>query len=249
MRLAVAFDAGLFKLKENRYRQSDTLRPKGAGARKMIRRRGMPMPCRRASSWPAAPAISTTFAWHWFVHGGPSACRATLRFFESGASLQTENLWVQVRRLRRIEEHGAGLWPGWSRQSARVSRTASSHRSIRRWLREDPRAILLGATNGWFPVTLSVLAIPQTGSPLAQLVADGWTFFEDVSSAPKCQFVVRTLKKTAQLPGIEQFTDEQIWAAIETHRDGGANVEQSDLKGPEWKVLTAATRPPTIRTS
>jgi hypothetical protein len=108
---------------------------------------------------------------------------------------------------------------------------------------EEPRAILLGATNSWFPVTLSVLAIPQTGSPLAQLIADGWTFFEDVSSAAEVAFVVRTLKKTAQLPGIEQFTDEQIWAALETHRNGGSTVEQSDLKGPEWDVLTAENPP------
>src|SRR5690606_32337492 len=35
------------------------------------------------------------FPWHWFVHGGDSPCTGTLRFFESGASLQTENLWVK----------------------------------------------------------------------------------------------------------------------------------------------------------
>jgi hypothetical protein len=108
---------------------------------------------------------------------------------------------------------------------------------------EYPRAILLGATNGWFPVTLSVLAIPQTGSPLAQLVGDGWTFFEDVSSADEVGFVVKTLKKTAQLPGIEQFTSEQIWAAIEAHRNGGADISPSDLKEPEWQVLTADDPP------
>lgn len=79
---------------------------------------------------------------------------------------------------------------------------------------------------------------------MAQLVADGWTFFEDVSSAAEVAFVVKTLKKTAQLPGIEQFTDEQIWTAIETHRNGGSAVEQSDLKGPEWDILTA-DNPPT----
>jgi hypothetical protein len=108
---------------------------------------------------------------------------------------------------------------------------------------EDPRAILLGATNGWFPVTLSVLAIPQTGSPLAQIVGDGWTFFEDVSSADEVGFVVKTLKKTAQLPGIEQFTSDQIWSAIEAHRTGGTDVGQSDLKEPEWQVLTADDPP------
>src|SRR3989304_4255073 len=35
------------------------------------------------------------FPWHWFVHGGSSVCKGTLRFFERGASLQTENLWVK----------------------------------------------------------------------------------------------------------------------------------------------------------
>ena len=43
---------------------------------------------------------------------------------------------------------------------------------------------------------------------------------------------------------IEQFIDEQIWSAIEVHRNGGSTVEQSDLKGPEWDVLTA-DNPPT----
>ena len=34
------------------------------------------------------------FPWHYFVHSGPSDCRVRLGF-ESGASLQTENLWVK----------------------------------------------------------------------------------------------------------------------------------------------------------
>lgn len=101
----------------------------------------------------------------------------------------------------------------------------------------------MGATNSWFPVTLSALAIPQSGDPLLQIIADGWTFFEDTSSEAEVGFVVKTLKKTAQLPGIEQFTKEQIWAAVENHRAGGSTVEQSDLKGPEWDALTAANPP------
>jgi len=108
---------------------------------------------------------------------------------------------------------------------------------------EVPRAILLGATNGWFPLTLSVLAIPQTGSPLAQLVADGWTFFEDVESAVEAATVVKTLKKSAQLPGIEAFDGDQVWAAIEAHRKGSSADQDFDLKGPEWDVLTAPTPP------
>jgi hypothetical protein len=92
---------------------------------------------------------------------------------------------------------------------------------------------LLGATNGWFPLTLSVLAIPQTGSPLAQLVADGWTFLEDVENAIEAAAVVKTLKKSAQLPGIAAFDGDQVWAAIEAHRKGSNDNQGFDLKGPE----------------
>ena len=35
------------------------------------------------------------FPWHWFVHRGGSGCQGSLSFFESGASLQTENIKVK----------------------------------------------------------------------------------------------------------------------------------------------------------
>lgn len=238
------FDAGLFKLKENRYRPELT--------------RFVHEGCRgsnndqRAKDADAVPARFLMacraghlddFPWHWFVHGGLDDCRGTLRFFESGASLQTENLWVKCDACGASKNMAQAFG-----QAGRNNLPAcrGRHPHIDRFdddCHEDPRAILLGATNGWFPVTLSVLAIPQTGSPLTQLIGDGWTFFEDVSSVDEVGFVVKTLKKTAQLPGIEQFTSEQIWAAIEAHRIGGAYIDQSDLKEPEWQVLTADDPP------
>jgi hypothetical protein len=48
--------------------------------------------------------------WHYFVHGGTSGCKGTLRFFESGASLQTENLRVKCDQceLSRNLSHALG---------------------------------------------------------------------------------------------------------------------------------------------
>ncbi|MBG6120158.1 MULTISPECIES: DUF1998 domain-containing protein [unclassified Sphingobium] len=43
---------------------------------------------------------------------------------------------------------------------------------------------------------------------------------------------------------IEKFTSDQIWSAIQVHRNGGGDVEQRDLKEPEWQILTAP-EPPT----
>jgi hypothetical protein len=87
------------------------------------------------------------------------------------------------------------------------------------------------------------LAIPQTGSPLAQLVSDGWTFFEDVENAVEAAAVVKTLKKSAQLPGVEAFDGDTVWTAIQAHRKASSDDQEFDLKGPEWEVLTAATPP------
>lgn len=184
------------------------------------------------------------FPWHWFVHAGPSDCKGTLRFFESGASLQTENLWVKCdacsaakNMAQAFGRAGQDNLPGCRGRHPHLDRFDDA-------CEEDPRAILLGATNGWFPVSLSVLAIPQTSSPLSQLVADGWTFFEDVESEAELIGTLKALKKSAQLPGIESFAPDVVWEAIDAHRTGTSDVEQEDLKGPEWDVLTA-TNPPT----
>lgn len=238
------YDAGLFELKANRYRpeQSRFVHKGCRGSRGNL----------RASDADAVPARFLLacraghlddFPWHWFVHAGPSDCKAMLRFFESGASLQTENLWVKCdvcgaakNMAQAFGQAGKDNHPACRGRHPHLDRFDEA-------CDEEPRAILLGATNGWFPVSLSVLAIPQTSSPLSQLIADGWTFFDDVESETEVAFVIKTLKKTAQLPGIEAFTPQQVWEAIEAYRSGTTDVEQSDLKGPEWDVLTADAPP------
>lgn len=59
-----------------------------------------PSPDRRLAAPPRFPLACRNghlddFPWHYFVHNGPSDCKGTLRFFDSGASLQIENLWVK----------------------------------------------------------------------------------------------------------------------------------------------------------
>ncbi len=238
------FDAGLFELKVDRYRPERTcFVHKGCTGSRGDQR------ARDADAVPARFLLACReghlddFPWHWFVHSGSSACMGTLRFYESGASLQTENLWVRCdacgaarSMAQAFGQVGKDNLPGCRGRHPHLNRFDEN-------CAETPRAILLGATNGWFPVTLSVLAIPQTGSPLTQLVADGWTFFEDVESAAEAAAVVKTLKKSAQLPGIEAFSGDHVWEAIKAHRSGGAGDEAVDLKGPEWDVLTSPTPP------
>ena len=231
--LLSAYDTQLFELKVNRYRPEQTrfvhkgcrgsqgnLQPSNADA----------VPARFLMACRAGHLDD--FPWHWFVHAGPSDCKGTLRFFESGASLQTENLWVKCdacsaakNMAQAFGRAGQENLPGCRGRHPHLDRFDDA-------CEEDPRAILLGATNGWFPVSLSVLAIPQTSSPLSQLIADGWPFFEDVESEAELIGTLKALKKSAHLPGIEAFTPDDVWEAIDAHRTGSSDVEQEDFEGP-----------------
>jgi hypothetical protein len=236
-------DSGLFKLKENNFRPERTrfVHANCRGSKNDQRARDADaVPARFLMACRAGHLDD--FPWHWFVHYGPNTCRGNLRFYESGASLQTENLWVrcdQCRKSRNLAQAfgkaGVNNLPACRGRHPHLNGFDDD-------CEEEPRGILLGASNGWFPVTLSVLAIPMTGEPLAQIVADGWKMLETIKQRSHVDLILPGLVASGQLPGLDQYDNDKIWAAIEAHRNGGV-VEQNDLKGPEWEVLTAEDPP------
>jgi len=240
------FDAGLFEIKENRFRPERT-----RFVHKGCRGSKGDQPAKDADAVPARFLLACRdghlddFPWHYFVHGGNSSCKGTLRFFESGASLQTENLWVKCDACgaSRSMAHAFGKAGKENLPSCRGRHPHLDH--FDEECDEEARAVLLGSTNSWFPITLSALAIPQAKDPLGQLIQDGWEFFDDLDSEAAVAVTVKTLKKTGALPGIDKYPASDVWAAIEAHRNGGGQdtVGESDIKGPEWEVLTAANPP------
>jgi len=240
------FDTGLFEIKEHRFRPERT-----RFVHKACRGSKGDQPAKDADAVPARFLLACRnghlddFPWHYFVHGGNSDCKGTLRFFESGASLQTENLWVKCDACgaSRSMAQAFGKAGKENLPSCRGRHPHLDHFDDD--CDEEARAILLGSTNGWFPITLSALAIPQAKDPLAQLIQDGWEFFDDLDSEAAVAVTVKTLKKTGVLPGIDKYSASAIWAAIEAHRHGGGRdiVGEADIKGPEWDVLTVADPP------
>lgn len=240
------FDAGLFEIKENRFRPERT-----RFVHKGCRGSKGDQPAKDADAVPARFLLACRdghlddFPWHYFVHGGNSSCKGTLRFFESGASLQTENLWVKCDACgaSRSMAHAFGKAGKENLPSCRGRHPHLDH--FDEECDEEARAVLLGSTNSWFPITLSALAIPQAKDPLGQLIQDGWEFFEDLDSEASVAVTVKALKKTGALPGIDKYPASAIWSAIDAHRLGGEQevVGEADIKGPEWEVLTAANPP------
>jgi hypothetical protein len=228
--LLAAFDSDLFKIKEDRFRPENT-HFVHANCEKGTKADAVParflMACRNGHL--------DDFPWHWFVHGGPSDCRGTLRFFELGASLQTENLWVKCDTCNQSRS----LVQAFGREGRKnLPACRGRHPHLDTYeseCSEEARPVLLGATNSWFPITLSVLAIPIAGDPVVQVVTDGWKYFEDVESEAETGVVLKTLKKGSTLPGVQVC-------------EPGGTLSQSalseeDLKRPEWDVLTSPSPP------
>lgn len=239
------FDAGLFEIKVGHRPERTRFVHKGCKGSKDNQ------PSRDADAVPARFLLACRsghlddFPWHYFVHRGNDPCRGTLRFFESGASLQTENLWAKCHTCgaSRSMAHAFGKA---GKENLPACRGRHPHlNQFKDICGEEARVVLLGSTNSWFPITLSALAIPQAKDPLDQLIRDGWEYFDDMKSEAEVSVVVKTLKKTGALPGIDKYAPATIWSAIEAHRSGKGQevVEEADIKGPEWDVLTEANPP------
>ena len=234
------YDTGLFELKESIYRPEMTRFVhkgcKGSDGSK------------KATDADAVPARFLVacrdghlddFPWHYFVHRGVSDCRGKLRFFENGASLQTEDLWVKCdecgasrNMAQAFGEIGKENLPGCRGRHAHLDTFDAE-------CEEEARPVLLGATNSWFPMTISALAIPLALDPLRQLIGDDWETFEDIESEEEVGPTIKVLKKKGLLPGIEKYSSQEIWATIQKKRAGGGEdvVTEADIKGPEWQVL------------
>lgn len=238
--LLAEYDSGLFNIKANPYRPElthfvHTNCIKGANADAVPAR--FLLACRNGHL--------DDFPWHWFVHGGQSDCRGTLRFFESGASLQTENLWVKCDACDASKQLAKAFGKS-GQENLPACRGRNPHLDrFDKDCNEQPRAVLLGATNSWFPISLSVLAIPLEKNQLSQMILDGWDYFADADSVDEIKIIVKTLTKTNSLPGIDKYQADEIWLAVQDRKDGNAAelVSEGDIKGPEWDVLISPNPP------
>lgn len=184
------------------------------------------------------------FPWNYFVHGGPSDCPGPLKFFEQGASLQTENLWIRCERcgasrsmVDAFGDRGQELLPKCRGRHPHLGRADAG-------CDERLRPVLLGASNSWFPVTLTVLAIPTKGDKLAQLLMDKSDLFSDVGSQAELGLALKVLGKSGMLGSLAEYKPEEIWEALQALRSGGTGEEgPPDLKIPEWEAFTSPNPP------
>ena len=98
-------------------------------------------------------------------------------------------------------------------------------------------ALLLGASNAWFPVTRSVLSIPAAGDPLGQAISENLDKLARVDSADTLAMLMDLAPQDFGF--LTGFQPADAWQRLEELRNGtGATPNDLDLLGPEWTQFT-----------
>ena len=178
------------------------------------------------------------FPWIEFVHRKRGVCESPLlRLREWGVSGSISEVYV------KCDTCGADAWmrDAFSEDGKQVLPKCRGRRPHLRDFAEkgcsEPiRCILLGASNTWFPITLSALHVPTESQKLAQLVDYHWAKLEVAVSLE----IVMAFRKINQLTAFAEFSDAEVWAAIQKKR-GAQEIppeKEESLKVVEWKVFS-----------
>jgi hypothetical protein len=188
------------------------------------------------------------FPWVKFVHKtDKTTCKWSLRLYEFGASGEAADIEVRCETCgasRRMSDafrrDDNGLGPCRGRRPHLVDYVEGGCKDIDG---SDMRqvAMLQGASNSWFAIMLSALAIPKAVDPLSQLIEDQWTTLRQVQSQQNIQ-LLRSLPQTP-LRDLAAYTDDQIWGAVQEKLsnyevDDNDDGIDADLKTPEWQVFS-----------
>lgn len=241
-RILASLDSGLFQLKPDVYRPDRT--------------RYVHVNCSSAGSPPpVVPARFLVacknghlddFPWLFFIHGD-IPCQARLKLRELGVTGEAADIQVLCEtcgKQRRMSD--AFGHDGMKNLPACNGRYPHLRMYDKEQCQEQSRAILLGASNSWFPLLLSTLAVPNAGDRLGQLVEAHWHLLSKAQSLQN----VELFRQIGQLEQFALYSDAQIWQAVEV-RQQEAEDEMPDqpqhLKVPEWQVLCHPELAPTTR--
>lgn len=233
-RLLAPLEAGLFVLKRDRYRP-DRAYYIHENCNKATRPTVVPVRFLVACE----EGHLDDFPWIPFVHHNEDPCAAPLlRLFEQGPSGEARDLTVKCEgcdKQRRLAE-------AFGRINRAKMPICHGRRPHLRDYDEDGcerhmRPFVLGASNAWFPLVFSSIAIPSATAKLDQLVESHWATLQAVTS----QDVLAAFRAIGQLGALSTYPDDEIWQAVERKRQPAEdedNGDVTDLKAPEWQVLT-----------
>jgi hypothetical protein len=235
-RLLAPLQSGLFDLKTDRFRPDQnryihTNCPRGKFPPTVIPARFL-VACKHGHL--------DDFPWRYFVHRGVDCGRGTLRLNEYGVSGSAADIEVKCDGCganRRMSDAFGELG------KKNMPQCRGRHVHLRNFdeggCDQQMIGISLGASNSWFPITLSALSIPTAVDKLAQLVEKHWTVLEKAISLE----VLAAFRQIGQLKEFAKYSDAELWAQVQQKRSATSedgDEEAKDIKTPEWQVFSNA---------
>lgn len=239
-RILAPLQSGFFEIKDNPYRPDQT--------------RYVHKNCSKVQKPPAViPARFLVackhghlddFPWRYFVHRGNTDCNGPLRLEEYGVSGAATDIVVKCDGCSTPPRRLSDAFGDSGKKHMPRCRGRHPHlRSFDETCSEQMKSILLGASNSWFPITLSALSIPTDEGILGQLVEQHWTALGKATSPEKLEGILDAMQAIGQLQEFSKYPLDDIWAIVEQKQTGllGAQADTvKDLKTPEWEVFSAA---------
>jgi hypothetical protein len=178
------------------------------------------------------------FCWEDYVHRGTPCDDSRLSMTERGPSGEATEVVVRCRPCgasrSMVEAFGES-----AQRSLPACRARHPHLAIFEERCDQPvRTILLGASNLWFPDSVSVLSVPEFAEPLDQKVAALWADLEGITG-PEVLAYARSANP--KLKPLAAYDDGELFAAIQAHRQGVPPDDDhaEDVLLPEWERFAA----------
>ena len=230
-------DSGVFQLKRDKWRPDKTCY--------------VHMSCRKGREPSALPVRFlvacreghiSDFPWIDFVHGGLTSCQnPNLVMKEYGIAGDAYDITVQCltcKSQRRVgeafdEEKFTRFSPNCSGHLPHLRKVSEKHCT------EKLKPISLGASNTWFPLSMSVLSLPESKDKVGMLVEQHWAQLQHIPSLETLGYHLNVVDKVT----FSEFEADEVWQAILAKKNAAQQPEESrteDLKVPEWQVFSRA---------
>ena len=175
------------------------------------------------------------FPWVWFVHRGPTTCKASLQLREYGVSGEAAEIEVRCTTCGVARRMSDAVGDD---NRLRHMPACRGRRPHLRDFEEDGctrrmKTIVLGASNLWFPIKETVLSLPGSTDALDQLVEEAWTRLQHVTALA----VLQAFRAAGDLPLLAGYDDDEVWEAIERRRAPDEEGDDDDLLAPEWALF------------
>ncbi|MFI5457104.1 MAG: DrmB family protein [Isosphaerales bacterium] len=176
--------------------------------------------------------------WYYFVHNEASTCRRDLWIDERGTSGDLSEVWVrceckaerQMIDATKPDIHALGRCDGWQPWlGPRIHEPCD----------ETNRMLVRTASNAYFPQTMSVISLPDRDEAAAKAVDQVWEhylqYIEDLDDLTK-----ERKRKPPVAAALEGFSDEDVFAEVQSRKQGNTPGLDKSVKEAEFETLVSA---------